>query len=301
MIILIVINQGRVNYRYKVSQEGPIIYDTILSNRVVTPILDQNLSVSKEVDKVIASLSDVLTYIINIENISNKTVENICLKDKIPKGTLFIKDSVKINGITQYGATLEKLNIGNLKCHEKVAVTFKVTIYKYENGYIDSINNKGFICYDYIYNVEEKPIEMCLSTNKVKTYIMYNIFKQTSVSSNITICLRPCEKIKICEINCYPKIINSKILKTITGNKLLIILEIKYCIHYLRYFINYQYDICSDIYKEYFSTLIDIPYGYDYSSDEYFKIINENCSYHYLLGENRLVIYNSILIIANNF
>ena len=289
---MIVINQGRVNYRYKVSQEGPIIYDTILSNRVVTPILDQNLSVSKEVDKVIASLSDVLTYIINIENISNKTVENICLKDKIPKGTLFI---------TQYGATPEKLNIGNLKCHEKVAVTFKVTIYKYENGYIDSINNKGFICYDYIYNVEEKPIEMCLSTNKVKTYIMYNIFKQTSVSSNITICLRPCEKIKICEINCYPKIINSKILKTITGNKLLIIWEIKYCIHYLRYFINYQYDICSDIYKEYFSTLIDIPYGYDYSSDEYFKIINENCSYHYLLGENRLVIYNSILIIANNF
>ncbi|MDU0324524.1 DUF11 domain-containing protein [Clostridium butyricum] len=299
MINLIVINQGRVNYRYKVSEEGPVIYDTILSNRVVTPILDKNLSVRKEVDKVIASISDVLTYTINITNISNKTVENICLKDKIPKETLFIKDSVKINGITQYGATTEKLHIGNLKCHEKADVTFKVAIY--EDEYIDSINNKGFICYDYIYNVEEKPIEMCLSTNKVETYIMYNIFKQTSVSSNITICLRPCEKIKICEINCYPKTINSKILKTITGNKLLIIWEIKYCMHYLRYFINYQYDICNVNYKENFSTLLDIPYGYDYSSDEGFKIINEKCSYHYLLGENRLIIYNSILIIANNF
>ncbi|WP_322020223.1 hypothetical protein [Clostridium butyricum] len=57
---MIVINQGRVNYRYKVSEDGPVIYDTILSNRVVTPILDKNLSVSKEVDKVIASISDVL-------------------------------------------------------------------------------------------------------------------------------------------------------------------------------------------------------------------------------------------------
>ncbi|EDT77012.1 DUF11 domain-containing protein [Clostridium butyricum] len=298
---MIVINQGQVNYRYKVSEEGPIIYDTVLSNRVVTSIIDFYLKVNKEVDKLMANIYDVITYTVSIQNISNEIVYNIVLKDETPKGTNFIKDSLKVNGVTQYNLTPENLYIGNLQPSQNVIISFKVSVASNCHKCKDNIINYGIVCYDFIYNIEKDPIKICLLTNKVNTYIMYNIFTQTSVSASLTINLRACEKIKICKIDSCGKVLKCKVIKTITGTKILVIWEITYFLYYLRYFTNYQYEVCSDIYKEYFSTLLDVPCGIEECNEKCFKILNENCSYHYLLGENRLIIYNSILIIANNF
>lgn len=303
---MIIINQGRVDYRYKVSDEGPVIYDTIFSNRVVTTVLDQNLIVSKEVDKFIATLYDKITYTINIENISADTVENVYLKDNIPYGTCFICDSLKIDGVIQHGMSPEFLYVGNIESLQKISVTFQVAICgdcgcinkKYNR---DEIINDGIVCYDSIYNVEEDPVQICLLTNKVTTYVKFNIFKQISESASIIICLRPCEKLKICQLNCYPQIVQSKVIKTVTGSKLLIIWEMKYYLYYLKYFTAFQYEVCNDTYKEYFSTLLDVPCGAEYCITDCFKILNEKCSYYYVSSENRLIVYNSILIIANNF
>lgn len=298
---MIVINQGRVNYRYKVSEDSPVIYNTILSNSVVTSVLDKNLNVSKEVDKVIATIYDILTYKINIINISDNTVNNVFLKDKIPNGTKFVNDSVEINGLTQFGVTPENLYIGNINSCKKITVTFQVVICEMYDECKNEITNEGYIYYDYKYNIEEKPIQICLVTNKVNTYVMYNIFTQTSVSASLKICLRPCEKIKICYIDSCGKVLKCKLIKTVVGKKILVLWEINYCLYYLRYFNNYQYEVCNDTCKEYFSTLLDVPCGAETCSTEFFKIVNENCSYNYLCDKNELIIYNTVLIIANNF
>ncbi|APF24005.1 DUF11 domain-containing protein [Clostridium butyricum] len=298
---MIVINQGRVNYRYKVSEEGPLIYDTVFSNRVVTSIIDFYLKVSKEVDKLIANIYDVITYTISINNISNESVSNIVLNDEIPEGTNFIKDSVKVNGVTQYNLTPENLYIGNLQPSENIIISFKVSVANNCHQCKDNIINYGIVCYDFVYNIEKDPIRIYLLTNKVNTYIMYNIFTQTSVSASLTFQLRPCEKIKICKIDSCGKVLNCKVMKTITGTKILVIWEITYFLYYLKYFTKYQYEVCSDICKEYFSTLLDVPCGVEKCDKKCFKILNENCSYYYLSNENRLIIYNTILIIANNF
>lgn len=297
---MIVINQGRVNYRYKISEEGPVIYDTIMSNRVVTCVVDMNLSANKEVDKSIAFVYDILTYTINITNVSLEKVENIVLKDTIPEGTSFIEDSVKINGIIQYGETPEELYVGSLQSYGKMKITFEVIIIGNCNNYKDEIINSGTVCYDFRYNIEKEPLRMCLLTNTVTTYVRYNIFTQISVSSSITICLRCCEKLKICALNTYPQVLKRKTIKTNTGTKLLVIWEIKYCLYYLKYYVNFKYVVCSDVYKEYFSTLLDIPCEEEYYNNDNLKIINESCTYNYVDDYDKLIICNTVLIIKNN-
>lgn len=295
-----VINQGRVNYRYKLCEEGPVIYDTILSNCVMTSVVDFNLTVNKEVDKLIAYVYDILTYTITIKNISSEIVQNISLNDKIPEGTGFIDNSVRINNIIQYGKTPENLNVGNLQPYEKITVTFQVIILGNNDNYKDKISNSAAIYYDFKFNVEEKPERICLFTNTIITYVMYKIFTQAAVSSRVTIHLRAGEKLKICELNSYPKILKCKMIKTITGTKLLVIWEIKYFLYYLKYFVNFEYEVCSDVYKEHFSTLLDVPCGSECCNIDELKIINESCCYNYVDNYEKLIICNTVLIIKNS-
>ncbi len=129
---------------------------------------------------------------------------------------------------------------------------------------------------------------------------MFKIFTQSAVSSSIKIHLRAGEKLKICELNSYPKILKCKMIKTITGTKLLVIWEIKYFLYYLKYFVNFEYEVCSDVYKEHFSTLLDVPCGSECCNIDGLKIINESCCYNYVDNYEKLIICNTVLIIKNN-
>lgn len=293
---MIVINQGRVNYSYKISEDEPIIYETICSNSVVTIIIRYNLYVEKKVDKVIASLWDIVTYTIYICNISENEVENIYMKDDIPKNEEFIKDSISINGVIKYGENPKNLFIGNLQAYKKIIVSFKVVISKCYYKCLTAAVNYGEVCYDYLYNIEELPKRMCLVTNKVTTIIKCNIFSEISKNSKVCIPINECEDIKICKMDTAIKVIEYKKINTSTGYKVLIIWKINYTINYCKYNYCNQWTMNKIKAFQYFSDIISVPDGIKYINDIFIDISEEDCSYNFFKNTSILNIYNTILV-----
>ena len=296
---MIVVNQGRVNYCYKKSKDHAEICDTVCSNKVITIIIDYKLFIEKKVDKAISSLWDILTYTITIYNLCNNTVNNIRIFDKIPPNTLFINDSVEINNKIQYGANPENLYIGSLDSNKKVIITFKVAILKCYNEEVNKVINLGKVSYDYLYNIEEKPAQMYLTTNKVVTLVNCNIFSQISKSSKTILNSENFKVIKICGINTKIKILYYKILNTPIGYKVLIIFKIYYFINYYKYNSCYGYKFQKENRFDYFSTILDVPPGIKYIKKININVFEEDCTYSLIPKTNELNIYNTILIYLN--
>ncbi len=63
-----------------------------------------SLNVMKSVNTLQAGVGDTLTYTILIQNTGTVPATNIVFQDPIPSGTVFVANSVTINGVVQQGA-----------------------------------------------------------------------------------------------------------------------------------------------------------------------------------------------------
>lgn len=104
--------------------------NTIESNNAVTQlILDP--SVTKSVDKPTASIGEVLTYSIGIENNSELEMSNVVFSDNIPVGSNYITNSFTVNGTsvtpTVTGTTLS-YNISSIPASSSANISFQVII-----------------------------------------------------------------------------------------------------------------------------------------------------------------------------
>lgn len=103
-----------------------------LSNTVNTKVnLAALTNMSKSVDKVFATVSDVLTYTIVFNTTGNITSDNIVLIDTIPNDTTFITDSITLNGTTVIGSTVAPpsgFTIGSVAPNTTTTVTFQVSV-----------------------------------------------------------------------------------------------------------------------------------------------------------------------------
>lgn len=263
-----VLNKCRVDYKYRLSSCSPIVSKTVSSNMVSTQIIREKLKVVKFVDKDVAGLFDSLKYTIVIYNISNDVLSNIFFKDDIPKGTIFIENSVTINNIKNRCINPNKgFYIRRLKAEEKVKIAFKVIILKPK---FPCITNNCNIEYDYIYNIEEKPIKRLKVSNLVETMYKDNLFKEVLLRD----CIHLCDNIdSIIKIRCIPKIINAKLINCYVKDKcgLLILGKLNYIIFYKSnnkvYFSEYisGFSICmlvpkSTIYLNEIDIKIDLEY-----------------------------------------
>ncbi|KGX89315.1 hypothetical protein N781_09350 [Pontibacillus halophilus JSM 076056 = DSM 19796] len=83
----------------------------------------------KTVDKPFAVVNDVLTYIITITNEGVIEANNVVFIDEIPPGTLFVEDSLYIDGVQfpgvnpQFGVPLPNIDVG-----DTVTVFFQVIV-----------------------------------------------------------------------------------------------------------------------------------------------------------------------------
>ena len=73
------------------------------SNTVVTTINIADIRTRKIVDRAFATVNDVLTYTVTIENTGNVLATNVVFQDPIPIGTTFITNSVTVDGVSQPG------------------------------------------------------------------------------------------------------------------------------------------------------------------------------------------------------
>lgn len=99
------------------------------TNTVETLVLKADLSgITKAVDKTFAGCGNMLTYTITIPNTGNTTAENVILEDMVPNDTVFVQNSITINGISQAGITPNSIPIPNIAPGSIVTVTFSVIV-----------------------------------------------------------------------------------------------------------------------------------------------------------------------------
>ncbi|WP_373600689.1 DUF11 domain-containing protein [Paraclostridium bifermentans] len=249
-----VVNECRVDYKYRLSLKSPIINKTIFSNIASTQIIKESLKLSKSVNKKSTYTFDILIYTITIKNISDSIIKNIFFKDDIPKSTRFIENSVKINNIKlrclnpNEGFYIEKLD-----AKDSIELSFKVLVVPI--NYYNIIENFSIIEYDYIYNVEEAPYLVKKESNIVKTKYAKKIFKQmtfgdyfkTSYSID-----------KIIDYKYNIDIMDTKIIRNPKPNlyTLLIVGKIEFKVWY-------KYNCCKKCNSEVFgfSTCMSVPVG----------------------------------------
>lgn len=100
------------------------------SNTVNTQVNNASLgNITKGVDKVFATCGDTLKYTITVPNSGNVTALNVVVKDTIPSGSVFVANSVTINGVGQPGANpLTGVTLPDIPPGDSAVITFNVIV-----------------------------------------------------------------------------------------------------------------------------------------------------------------------------
>lgn len=248
------INECRVDYRYKLGENSPTIRKTIVSNMVSTEIINEMLLVTKFVNKEKVSTFEVLIYEVIISNISSEKVKNIFFQDILEEAIIFIKNSVKINDKTKRCLDVEKgFFIRDLLVNDREKITFKALAIDKNNSSI--IENQSILEFDYVYNIEECAKRREKESNKVLSTCQNNLFKQIKLLNYIGL---PNNLQKIESIKYKLEILETKLLSSKTSNltRLLVIGKIEYELIYNSYKMK--------IHCEGFSTCMLVPIGVNY-------------------------------------
>ncbi|WP_238653268.1 DUF11 domain-containing protein [Paenibacillus piscarius] len=154
-----------VSFRIRVSSLPPesilqaqaqVSYDTngsrstTVTNTVTINVIQPGLAASLKVDLYSAAPGDNLRYEITVRNQGNLAV-NAVLAEVIPQGTLFIWDSIRIDGVPQRGVRpAEGIPLGTLRAGVAIVVDYLVSI----PGATDirqtpAIQNRGMVQYTF--------------------------------------------------------------------------------------------------------------------------------------------------------
>ncbi|MCU9814247.1 DUF11 domain-containing protein [Paraclostridium sp. AKS73] len=233
-----VVNECRVDFKYRLTQDSPLVTKTNFSNVVSTDIIKNMLDIEKFVDKNSTYAFDILTYSIVITNVSNFTVTNVFFKDKIPKGTIFIENSVKVDNIKKRCLRPDNgFYINKINYRSSVIIKFKVIVLP--QYFIHPITNFSTIQQNYILNIEEVPVRLNIDSNIVSSEFQRKVFKEINICENIRL-KKDISKILKFEVDIKvisTKLVDSPINRIIQKNKsnmcnLVVIGYIDYKIHF---------------------------------------------------------------------
>lgn len=155
-----------------------------LSNTVTTKVNLASLSnTSKTVDKLFATVGDVLTYTVTFSSSGNTTSNNVIFRDTIPNDTTFVTDSVYINGVQQSGLTVAPpngLSIGSIAPNTITTVSFKVTVNTIPSP--NPIPNRASISGSYTLDeVTGTSLPIGTNSNLVNTTINYSSINSSKI------------------------------------------------------------------------------------------------------------------------
>ncbi|MGL4848489.1 MAG: DUF7507 domain-containing protein, partial [Clostridium sp.] len=142
-------NTATVDYKFTVDGIDKNVTTTtgVLTNSVI----NGKLSVLKVSDKQYADVGEEILYSIIIKNEGNIDINTVSLKDTIPEGTSFVKDSLGVNNVAVPGAdpTLG-YSVGKISINEVKTISFKVKVVSIP------VNNpiKNTVDVDYSYIVD---------------------------------------------------------------------------------------------------------------------------------------------------
>ncbi|EOO73205.1 hypothetical protein IC7_02819 [Bacillus cereus BAG1O-1] len=179
-----ILNQANVTASFQVNPSEPPVTINVPSNIVNTTVQSGNFEVVKSVNTDVATVGDVLVYTIEIINAGSVPATNVFFQDSIPQGTLFIENSVLVNGVLQEGADPELgFPLNNLPTGASVIVSFEVLIDEIPQG--NNVVNNANVTGDFLVNPTEPPITVTVPSNTVMTVVNssgLNVMKSVSAT-----------------------------------------------------------------------------------------------------------------------
>lgn len=122
------VNQARADYTYS-PPDGRQLTGFSLSNQLVIPVSDPNVTVAKSTSAIDAVVGDIITYTIVVTNNGLTTVNNVVLVDPVPAGTVFTAGSVTVDGTPRPAANPNTgITIGSITSGGASTVTFQVEV-----------------------------------------------------------------------------------------------------------------------------------------------------------------------------
>ncbi|OME08547.1 hypothetical protein BSK64_04355 [Paenibacillus odorifer] len=145
---------------------------TTESNTAVVSLVQAGVNISKKVDHVTAAPGDNLRYELTVTNNGNLAV-NAVLTDAIPSGTLFVWDSVLLNGVLQKSARpAEGIQLGTLRGGTTAVVVFQVSIPAAINIHeIAAVQNHGSVQYTFVLP-DGRTVRQTSRSNTVTTLVV---------------------------------------------------------------------------------------------------------------------------------
>lgn len=99
-----------------------------MTNTVTIAVVRPEVTLRKQVNMTEATRGDTLRYEITAYNTSDLAIDGV-LRDCLPRGALFLWDSITIDGQAMKGVQLsEGINLGTIRAHTEKVVSFAVTV-----------------------------------------------------------------------------------------------------------------------------------------------------------------------------
>ncbi|MGL5152536.1 MAG: DUF7507 domain-containing protein [Clostridium sp.] len=185
----ILANSGNVSYCYMVDETGcnsPCpqccqnecsnccrkFCETNATNTVFTTLSHGEVDVIKKVSENYATLNDTITYFLNVINNGNVDANNVFIQDTLPKGVVYIDNSLKINDVLAVGENIQRgIDLKTLKPKEVVRIQFNGWINTIPSG--DKLVNYAYSAFNYYVDPTSLPITKNVLSNTVTTTINY--------------------------------------------------------------------------------------------------------------------------------
>lgn len=100
------------------------------SSAAVTQLL-LDPTIEKTVDKSVATIGEILTYTVTIENVSEIPISNVVFSDDIPVGSNYVVGSFTVNGVTVTPTITESVlsySISSIPASSSMVISFQTIV-----------------------------------------------------------------------------------------------------------------------------------------------------------------------------
>ncbi|ANY70201.1 hypothetical protein BBD42_29620 [Paenibacillus sp. BIHB 4019] len=123
-------NRVRADYTFQTTN-GRLVEDSVFSNTVTLPVIrigKPEITITLSVNKTRASPGETLRYTARVAN-KGDVAADVLLLSTIPSGTLFVRNSITLNGIMQSGEPVDAgIALGSVAPRTQSIVTFEVMV-----------------------------------------------------------------------------------------------------------------------------------------------------------------------------
>ncbi|MED2183241.1 hypothetical protein [Bacillus wiedmannii] len=177
-------NQATITFTYEPNPNEPPVTTTITTPETETAVNTATLNPQKTADRSFVALNDIITYTLSFQNNGTVPATDVTVIDSIPPGTVFVPDSVTINGIPQPGTNPSSgISLGTLAPSERATITFQVRVVNIPAS--GEIRNQGSATFNYQPDPNLPPVTKTETTPETTTPIQTVVISPTK-TANLT-------------------------------------------------------------------------------------------------------------------